>query len=112
MGIIKVNEKARRWCKKCGISNKDIKFFSGKLKNKYGRKLFFFNICMPCKLEQRRRQKRAYYLKHRREQIAAAARWNTLHRNHVRRVNRKRAYKKRMSKIELNLGAWKYAEVK
>ena len=109
--MIKVNPTARRWCKKCGISNKDIKFFSGKLKNKYGRKLFFFNICMPCKIEQRRVQRRRYYLKHRREQIEAAARWNRLHRDHVRKVNRKRAYEKRMARIELNLGANNYAKV-
>lgn len=109
--MIKVNPTANRWCKKCGISNKDIKFFYGKLKNKYGRKLFFFNICMPCKLEQRRLQKKRYYKKNRLALIEQAAKWNTLHRGRIRKLSRKRIARKSNLKIELNLGAWKYAKV-
>jgi len=94
--VQEVNPGIKRWCRKCHITNREVKFFSGLLKNKFGRKRYYFNICIPCKKEERRIQKRRHYRKNRLKLISYSLKWNNKHRSRIRMLARERRKRNRI----------------
>ena len=79
----------------CSISNRDIKFWKNK-DSKTG-KVYENNICVPCKQSLRAVTRLKYYKKYRKEQIAAARKWNVENKDKYNARRRNICMQKRLS---------------
>jgi hypothetical protein len=92
MAFVK-NGKLIRRCNICSITNDIIPF--KKLRDTKSGKIYTHNICKPCFEDRRALQRRKYYKKHRKEEIAVARQWNI---DNKKRYNKRRRIKNKFFK--------------